>query len=112
MSCAAALAVLDTVEREGLLEAAVVLGERLRKGIEAAGDLVAEVRGLGLWIGVVLTEPLAAAVEAAARDAGFLLNATGPDVLRLAPPLVVTEAQVDAFLGSLPGVLAAARVRA
>ena len=59
--------------------------------------LVSSVRGVGLWLGVVLTAPVSAEVEVAAREAGFLLNAPAPDVLRLAPPLVLTEAQVDAF---------------
>jgi acetylornithine/N-succinyldiaminopimelate aminotransferase len=109
--CAAALAVLETIESEGLLEASVTLGERLANGITAlAHPLVREVRGYGLWRGIVLTEPVAAAAEAAARDAGFLVNAPAPDVLRLAPPLVVTEAQIDAFVASLPGVLDVARV--
>ncbi len=62
-------------------------------------------RGVGLWLGVVLTAPVAADVEAAARHAGFLVNVPAPDVLRLAPPLVLTEAQVDAFLAALPAVL-------
>ena len=53
----------------------------------------------------MLTAPKAKAVEAAARDAGFLVNAATPDVVRLAPPLVVTDAQVDAFLTALPAVL-------
>ena len=113
VACAAALAVLRTVEQDGLLDAAQVLGARLQDGLRALDeDLVREVRGLGLWVGVVLTEPIAAAVERSARDAGFLLNAAAPDVLRLAPPLVVTEAQIDAFVRALPGVLAAARVPA
>ena len=104
--CAAALAVLDVIERDGLLEAAGKLGERLRSGIEALGHpLVAGVRGAGLWLGVVLTAPVAALVEQQARSAGFLLNAPAPDVLRLAPPLVLTEAQVEAFLAALPGIL-------
>jgi acetylornithine aminotransferase len=107
--CAAALAVLRTVEAEGLLDRATVLGDRLRTGVEQLGSpLVREVRGLGLWLGVVLTAPIAAAAEQAARDAGFLVNAAAPDVVRLAPPLVVTEEQVDAFVAALPGVLAAA----
>ena len=106
VACAAALAVLRTVEDEGLLDAAGKLGDRLARGIEALGSpLVSHVRGVGLWLGVVLTAPVAAAVEGAAREAGFLLNAPAPDVLRLAPPLVLTEAQVDAFLEALPGVL-------
>jgi acetylornithine/N-succinyldiaminopimelate aminotransferase len=104
--CAAALAVLGTIERDGLLEAAGKLGDRLHRGIEGLGHpLVQQVRGVGLWLGVVLTAPVAAAVEVAAREAGFLLNAPAPDVLRIAPPLVLTDAQVDAFLAALPGVL-------
>ena len=105
--CAAALAVLDVVERDGLLDAAAKLGERLVTGIEALhSPLVLHVRGVGLWLGVVLTAPLAAQVEVAARNAGFLVNAPAPDVVRLAPPLVLTEGQVDAFLAALPQVLA------
>jgi acetylornithine/N-succinyldiaminopimelate aminotransferase len=111
--CAAALAVLDTVEREGLLAASTALGTRLADGIRALDHpLVAEVRGVGLWLGVVLSAPVAAAVEVAAREAGFLLNVTGPSALRLAPPLVISAAQVDAFLAALPAVLDAAATAA
>jgi acetylornithine/N-succinyldiaminopimelate aminotransferase len=113
VACAAALAVLETVEAEGLLEASVKLGDHLRHSIrDLDHDLVTEVRGLGLWVGIVLREPVAAAAEQAARDAGFLVNACAPDVLRLAPPLVVTNDQLDAFVRALPGVLSAARVAA
>jgi acetylornithine/N-succinyldiaminopimelate aminotransferase len=109
--CAAALAVLDTIESDNLLDRATVLGERLRKGIEALGHpLVEHVRGLGLWLGIVLTEPVAAAVERAARQAGFLVNAAAPDAIRLAPPLVLTDTQVDAFLQALPMILTGSRV--
>jgi acetylornithine/N-succinyldiaminopimelate aminotransferase len=113
VACAAALAVLQTVEQEGLLEAATALGAHLRSRLEGLGHpLVRQVRGLGLWLGVVLDAPVAAAVEAAARDAGFLVNAAAADVVRLAPPLVVTRAQLDAFADALPGVLDSARVPA
>jgi acetylornithine aminotransferase len=113
VACAAALAVLRTVEQDGLLEAATALGAHLRTRLEGLGHpLVREVRGLGLWLGVVLDAPVAAAAEAAARDAGFLVNAAASDVLRLAPPLVVTTAQLDAFVDALPGVLDGVRVPA
>ena len=109
--CAAALAVLQTIESEGLLEAATKLGDALADGITAlAHPLVDHVRGVGLWRAIVLGAPLAAAAERAARDAGFLVNAPAPDVIRLAPPLVVSAAQLDAFVASLPGILDAARV--
>jgi acetylornithine aminotransferase len=108
--CAAALAVLDTIESEDLLTRATVLGERLRAGIVGAGHpLVAGVRGIGLMLAVELAQPVAAPVEAAARDAGFLVNAVGPATIRLVPPLVLTDAQADAFVGALPGVLDAAQ---
>lgn len=109
--CAAALAVLETVEAEGLLESSVKLGDHLRRGLaDLDHDLIAEVRGLGLWVGIALTEPVAGAAEQALREAGFLVNAAAPDVLRLAPPLVVTAGQLDAFVAALPGALSAARV--
>jgi acetylornithine aminotransferase len=109
--CAAALAVLDTIERDGLLEAATKLGDALAEGILGLEHpLIAGVRGIGLWRAIVLTAPLATAVEQAARAAGFLINAPAADVLRLAPPLVVQEDQLDAFVAALPKILNAARV--
>jgi acetylornithine/N-succinyldiaminopimelate aminotransferase len=108
---AAALAVLETLEKEDLLRRATEVGERLRDGITGLGHpLVQHVRGVGAWLGIVLSDPVAPQVEAAARDAGYLVNAAAPDVVRLAPPLVVTDAQVDAFLEALPAVLDAVRV--
>jgi acetylornithine/N-succinyldiaminopimelate aminotransferase len=103
---AAALAVLRTLADDDLIGRAEVLGKTLHHGIESLGHpLVDHVRGRGLLRGVVLTSPEGKAVEAAARDAGFLVNAAAPDVIRLAPPLVITEGQIDDFLSALPGVL-------
>jgi acetylornithine aminotransferase len=111
VSCAAALAVLDTIEKESLCERAVALGQRLQRGIAALGHpLVDEVRGAGLMLGIVLTAPAAAAVETAARDHGFLVNTVAPHVVRLLPPLVLTDAQADTFLAALPAILDAASV--
>jgi acetylornithine aminotransferase len=109
--CAAALAVLDTIERDGLLDAATKLGDHLAAGIAGLQHpLIKTVRGVGLWRAIVLTEPIAARAEEAARQAGFLVNAPAADVLRLAPPLVVPENALDAFVAALPGILDAARV--
>lgn len=106
VACAAALAVLDTVEKDGLLSHVRRVGERLRSGAAACGHpLLREVRGAGLLLGLVLARPVAREVQQAALEAGFLVNAAAPDVVRLAPPLVVTEGQVDAFVRALPGVL-------
>jgi len=108
--CAAGLAVLDTIASEGLLENVKRVGEKLRDGIEGLGDgsghpLIDHVRGAGLLLGIVLTEPLAPQVQKAAQDAGLLVNAPAPDVVRLMPPLNLGDDEVDAFLRALPGIL-------
>jgi acetylornithine aminotransferase len=106
VACAAALAVLDTIERDGLLARAAAVGERLAAGIEAIGHpLVAGVRGQGLWRAIVLTAARAADLEAAARRAGFLVNAVQPDAIRLAPPLILSPAEADEFLAAWPAIL-------
>ncbi|OPF79988.1 aspartate aminotransferase family protein [Streptomyces antioxidans] len=109
VACAAGLAVLDTIAADGLLDRVKRAGERLRSGIESLDHaLVARVRGAGLLLGIVLTESLAPQVQKAAQDAGLLVNAVAPDVVRLAPPLVISDGEVDTFLRELPAVLDAA----
>ncbi len=111
VACAAALAVLDTIERDGLLARATEVGGQLRAGIEAAGaahPLVAGVRGTGLWLAIALTGPAAVTVEAAARSAGFLVNSVQPDAIRLAPPLILDAGQAASFTAALPAILAKA----
>jgi acetylornithine aminotransferase len=106
ISAAASLAVLDTIRDEGLLERAKELEHRFTAGIEAlAHPGVAGLRGRGALLGVVLTAPVAGALEGRLRAAGYLTNAVAPDVLRLAPPLVLSDAQVDAFVEALPAAL-------
>jgi acetylornithine aminotransferase len=106
ISCAAALAVLGTITNDGLLEHVTQLGKEISTAIEEMKHaLVRDVSGLGLHIGIGLTTPVAAAVAAAARDAGYLINNAVPDRIRLAPPLVLTEEQAQGFLADLPGIL-------
>jgi acetylornithine aminotransferase len=106
IAAAAALAVLDTIRDEGLLERAKEIEQRFTTGIEALGHPgVHGVRGRGALLGLVLTAPVAAALEVRLRAAGFLTNGVAPDVVRLAPPLVVTDAQIDAFIAALPAAL-------
>jgi acetylornithine aminotransferase len=108
--CAAALAVLDTIESEHLLDASKRLGERIRRGVEALGHpLVGGVRGAGLLLGIVLRGPAAGALAAVMRDKGFLTQAAQPDVLRIAPPLIITDEQADAFVAALGPALDAVR---
>jgi acetylornithine aminotransferase len=106
IAAAAALAVLDTIRDEGLLERAKEIEQRFTAGIEGLGHpAVSGVRGRGALLGIVLTAPVAGAAEAALREAGFLTNAVAADVVRLAPPLVVTDAQIDALVAALPAAL-------
>ena len=106
VACAAGLAVLDTIADEGLLDNVKRQGERIRSGVEALGHpLAGHVRGAGLLLGIVLTEPLALQVQQAAQEAGILVNAPAPDVVRLMPALNLGDDAVDAFLGALPGIL-------
>ena len=112
LACAAGLAVVATIEADGLLEHAREMGEHLAHGIFALRHpMVAGVRGEGLLRAVVLAEPVAAQVMALARQAGFIVNAVAPDALRLAPPLVIEAHELDTFVAALPGLLDAAAGR-
>ncbi len=106
VACAAALAVLTTIADEHLLDGVKRVGEHLAGVLQAIDSpLVAGVRGSGLWRAVALAEPRAAEVETAARRRGLLVNAVRPDTVRLAPPLVLTEADVDAAVPMMKGAL-------
>ena len=104
VACAAALAVIGTIEDEGLLERVTVLGQKLRDGL-AADPRVTEVRGEGLLIGLDLSADRSAEVAAAALAAGFIVNNPTPGRIRLAPPLVLSDADAAAFLKAWPQIL-------
>jgi acetylornithine/N-succinyldiaminopimelate aminotransferase len=107
---AAALAVLRVLAGEDLVRRAGVLGKTLHQSIESLHHpSIDHVRGRGLLCGIALTSPTAKEVEAAARAAGFLVNAAAPDVVRLAPALIITEHQLDTFVTALPGILDTAK---
>jgi acetylornithine/N-succinyldiaminopimelate aminotransferase len=96
VSCAAALAVLDTLSADDVLGNVKRVGEYLGAALESIdAPLVAGTRGSGLWRAITLVDAKAAAVEAAARNRGLLVNAVRPEVIRLAPPLILTENEVD-----------------
>lgn len=106
VSAAAALAVLDTIDADGLLEHVRTAGAQLAEGIAAIDHpLLAGVRGRGLWLAIVLTADRSAQVQTAAQNAGFLVNALQPNAVRLAPPLVITSGQIAAFVAALPAIL-------
>ncbi|MBM7367256.1 acetylornithine transaminase [Gordonia hydrophobica] len=107
---AAALAVLKYIDDHDLLAHVEHVGKALASGIEELGHpQIAGVRGDGLLLGVVLTDDIAKGAETAARDAGYLINAPAANVIRLAPPLVLTEDQAARFVADLPAMLDAAQ---
>ena len=104
--CAAALAVLRTIIADELLDHVARLGKEIAAEVTALHHpLVSSVSAAGLLIGIGLTSPVSVEVATAARDAGFLVNPAVPDRIRLAPPLVLTEAQAREFLSALPAIL-------
>ncbi len=107
LACAVANAVLATIESDDLLGHCRAMGQRLLGGLEALAardSKVASARGRGLLVAAVLEEPSAPYVDAC-RDHGLITNSTGGNVMRLAPPLVVTADEIDSALETLAEVL-------
>jgi acetylornithine/N-succinyldiaminopimelate aminotransferase len=106
VAAVAGLAVIAVIERDGLLDRANELGAHLVESVLALDHpAITGVRGRGLLQAITLAVPVAAAVADAALDAGFIVNAPQPDVLRLAPPLVIGQDQLDSFVDALPALL-------
>jgi acetylornithine aminotransferase len=106
IACAAGLAVLYAIERDGLLARVREVGGRLREGIRALDHpAVRDVRGSGLLLAIQLEREKSAAVAEAALEAGFIVNAVAPDAIRIAPPLILTADQAEEFLAALPKLL-------
>jgi len=80
---------------EGLVERVQRAGERLSRGLAAIGGRTSGERGLGLLRALLLSEDVAPKVVAKARDLGLLVNAVGDRVVRLAPPLTVSDQEID-----------------
>jgi predicted acetylornithine/succinylornithine family transaminase len=108
VTAAAANAVIDTIEREGLLERVRVVGERLAAGLRplaARYPQVAGVRGRGLLLALVLDVPLAPALESALRAERVIAGAIGTQVLRLAPPLTIGDDEVEQALAAIASAM-------
>jgi acetylornithine aminotransferase len=103
LATAAANAVLAEIERAGLVENARRQGERLRAGI--AHPLITDIQGRGLLIGIGLAEPVAHRVVAEAQARGLIVNAANDRRIRLAPPLIIGDAELDEFFRIFPDAL-------
>ena len=110
VACAAALAVIDTIEAQNLLVHVTTLGAQWKAALDKVdAPLLQGVRGRGLWLALELAGEASSHVEKAARDSGFIVNAVAPDAVRLAPPLILSEEQAASFTDALPTILADAQ---
>ena len=100
VQCAAALAVLDVIEDEGLVARAAVAGERLHEGLEKLG----EVRGKGLLLALDVHQPVADKIVELALERNVLVNQVSPTAIRLTPPLVISDDEIDHALAVLQEV--------
>jgi acetylornithine aminotransferase len=107
LACAAALATLDAIEEDKLLENARLRGEAIRDGLRQAFaglSSVVDIRGEGMMIGIELDRPCGELV-AVARDAGVLINVTADKVIRLVPPLIYGAAEVNELVAVVSAVV-------
>lgn len=107
VSCAAALTVLDVIHRDELLVHVRDTGEYLRDAVHALeAPVVARTHGMGLWFGLTLTVDVAPVVERRMRELGVIVNAAKPNVIRIAPPLIITRDEIDELVAALAIALA------
>jgi acetylornithine/N-succinyldiaminopimelate aminotransferase len=105
LAMAAVRATLAVMEAEDVCGRAQRGGARLRDGLAALPGVVA-VRGAGLLLAAQLAEPVAKEIAAAALEAGLLVNPVRPDAIRVAPPLLVSDQEIDAAVGIMARIMA------
>lgn len=108
LSCRAGLVVLDELLHHGLLAHAAEMGTYLKEKLDKLAenhDAVLTVRGKGLMLGVVFKDAIAKQVGNALRECGILVGVVGGNVLRIVPPLIVSEREIDAFVSALGRIL-------
>jgi len=109
----AGLATLGVIERDGLLANATRVGDHLVEQVTALNHpLIEAITGQGLLRGIQLHDEIAPQVVKAALVQGFIANAPTPTTIRLAPPLIISTAQIDTFVAALPALLDAAHQEA
>ena len=94
---------LQALERAGLVDNARLQGERLRAGL--AHPLITDIQGRGLLVGIGLAEPVAHRMVAEAQARGLIVNAASERRIRLAPPLIIGDAELDEFFRIFPDAL-------
>ncbi len=110
--CAAALANIDAIEKEGLCERALEIGQFFISRLKALGDatnMIEDIRGIGLMIGITLSQPIARPVVEDMLNKGFIIINVGDKYLRFLPPLIITKAEIDDLVAALKKSLEANR---
>ncbi len=107
LACSAALAVLETIEREKLSARAAQLGQRMKSGFNTAlaGIVgVVQIRVKGLMIGIELDRACGELTKQA-LDQGLLINVTAEKIIRLLPPLIISDAEADQIVSSVSALI-------
>ena len=104
IACAAANAVLDVIESKKLVQSAKVFEKKIKKSLSGTPG-VSEVRGRGLLLGIELTTPIAKKVAVTMLEAGIIVNAANDQIIRIAPPLIVTLPQIEKFISIFKKVM-------
>ena len=104
LACAAALAVLDIIGQEGLVDNARVVGDYIKKNLPAS-PRIKDVRGRGLMLGIEFAEPVAPLRRKLLYDKHIFTGVAGQDMIRLLAPLCLTQAEADRFLEAFTEVL-------
>ena len=113
LATAAAMAVLEEIDKKNLMKNANVIGDYFKKKllkIAKNTNAITAVRGRGLLIGIELTEPSAVLLKKQLFEKGFLVGSIGDRVIRLAPPLILTKREASSFLSTLEELLTPKKV--
>ncbi|MEI8198861.1 MAG: acetylornithine transaminase [Eubacteriales bacterium] len=108
LAMTAALAVLDEIDRRDLLKHTQVVGAFIRKKlaqVQKKQGVISDIRGMGLLIGIELSGPIAVEVKKKCFEKGFLIGSIGANVLRIAPPLIISKREAAAFVSALSEIL-------
>ncbi len=105
LACAGALAVLDIIEKEGLMANALAVGDYIKESLPKS-DRIKEVRGKGLMLGIEFNEPVAPLRQALLYDKHIFTGVAGQNMIRLLAPLCLTKAEADRFLTAFQEVIA------
>jgi ornithine carbamoyltransferase len=108
LACAAALAVIDTIEHQGLIDNVISVGAHLQAALSSF-EIVEKVTGKGLMVGAILKKPIAREIVSKAFEKGLIINATDDSTLRFVPALIITKAQIDQAMSILASVLGVER---